>query len=73
MIVCHILIISLLAYFTSMYMESKGMSRPDIDNAKKRYSRSANTPILPITEKLYERKSISADSAKVIAISEKFK
>ena len=73
MSICKFIILSILLYVVSIYLSEEEFYNFDVENAKERYSRSANTPITMIKQKLFEKKTATKERTKIITTSAKFK
>ena len=73
MIICKTLVIAIFLHVASTYLSKHDRFSYDVENAKKRYSRDANPPSTIIREKLFERKTATTKSVKIIKTSGKLK
>ena len=71
--ICKCFMMALLLDFLWIYLSKQDFHTYDIENAKKRYSREANTPMTTIRQMLFERKTAKNESAKIIKTSGKLK
>ena len=63
----------LLLHVVWVYLSKQELYSYEIENAKKRYSREANTPLTIVKQKLFERKIAKKGSSRTIKTSQKFK